>query len=327
MPLEKIVPLTSKDEWYQALKGLKFAFAHTWGNCQTMFLKNGLATYLYIFETGADKIVCPFSERKFDDTVDIFTPYGYSGFIESNFIPNFSDHWNNFTKSRGYVCGYFALNPILSHPAYFSKDKFSKTTSVYILDLTLPEDKLYQNITTNGKRKLKNWNKTNSSIVTDKNILKDYFLELFPLTMKRVDATDLYNYSEEALSFLMDQNNCLLIGAEQKGKIEAISLFVYTPYVADYFFNASLVEGRFHSARLIWEAALRLKLKNIPFLNLGGTESAGDGLSRFKEMFGGKKYVFQYLKQIYDKGKYIELCKNNGVDPNLSYNYFPSYRS
>src|SRR5215216_2711522 len=116
---QKCIPLSSPGEWKEALKGIKHTFAHTWENCYAMQLTTGLETYLYCFETGNIRIVCPISERVFQGHVDIVTPNGLPGFVGNSDYPDFSYHWKNFVKRQGYVCGYIGLNPIFDNDTYY----------------------------------------------------------------------------------------------------------------------------------------------------------------------------------------------------------------
>lgn len=324
---ERSIPLDSKTEWAEALRGLNHAFAHTWESCHAMHLSSGLPTFLYYFERRDRKIACPFAERQFNGTIDIVTPYGLSGFAGNGDSFEFAEHWKNFAKNNKYVCGYVSLNPLLENKTYFSESDYQAENSIHVIDLTLSEKKLFANLTKNAKTKLKEWEKTGSKIITEKTVLKKHFRDLYLESLKRVHAAPIYFFSEETLDFILNLKNIFLIGAERGGTLEAVSLFTHTPYIADYYLNASSLEGRRHSAILLWKAVAHLKSLEIPSLNLGGGITEGDGLSKFKARFGGSVYPMGALKQVYDPEKYLELCKVNHVDPDIFKGYFPPYRS
>ncbi|HEX2644425.1 MAG TPA: hypothetical protein VHU81_15625, partial [Thermoanaerobaculia bacterium] len=118
----------------------------------------------------------------------------------------------------------------------------------------------------------------------------------------------------------------LLLGVAGPDGIEAVSVFGWTPYLADFLHNVSRPGGERHSAPLIWQAARLLHARRIPFLCLGGGIREGDGVARFKERFGGERRPLAALRQVYDRERYAELCRLAGVDPEAE-GYFPPYRN
>ena len=83
MGRHELIPLGAPERWAQALSELSHGHAHTWGFCRALQLTSGLPTYLYTYERGAARVVCPLLERQFGETVDVTTPYGFGGFATS----------------------------------------------------------------------------------------------------------------------------------------------------------------------------------------------------------------------------------------------------
>ena len=109
-------------------------------------------------------------------------------------------------------------------------------------------------------------------------------------------------------------------------EVQAVCVFGYTPYVAEYLFGVSAPEGRRHSAALLWHGAMRLRSLGIPRLNLGGGIHRGDGVADFKRRFGAARRALGSLRQVYDPERFEELCRRAGVDPSDRAGYFPPYR-
>jgi hypothetical protein len=326
------IPLNSTAEWKEsltgenALKGIKHAFAHTWENCYAMHLTTGLKTFLYKYESDNVKIICPISERKFENYTDIVTPYGFSGFAGNGDDPEFPQHWKNFAKQQGYVSGYIGLNPIFENQSYSEIKDLYPNKTLYFLDLTLSEEKLFSNLSSNRKRQLKDWENIEPQIITDKPILTEFLLENYIDFFNRKNASSIYHLSKETLTFIANLENAFLCGIKKSDRIEAVSLFAYTPYSGEFLFNVSVPEGRHHSFPLLWYSMKYLKSRNIPFLNLGGGIAENDGVAQFKKRFGGTEFVFHSLKQIYNSDVYNSLCRQNNVDPEDLTGYFPAYR-
>jgi hypothetical protein len=326
MIIQKCIPLDSSSEWKEALRGIKHAFAHTWENCYAMHLTTGLRTYLYRFESEYARIVCPIAERTFDNYIDIVTPYGFSGFVGDGDCSEFSHHWNGFVKEREYVCGYIGLNPLFANSTHFKREERVQYNSIYVLDLTLSHHALFMNLSVNRKRQLKEWDKTLAGIILDRERLSDFFLTNHAKFFRQKNASPVYCFSQETLSFLTGLDNVLIVGLGVPERIEAVTLFAHTPHVGDFLFNVSLPEGRRHSVALLWYGVNYLKSIGVPFLNLGGGVSENDTLARFKERFGGVKLPLKSLKQIYEPEIYEKLCRQVNVDHADMSGYFPAYR-
>jgi lipid II:glycine glycyltransferase (peptidoglycan interpeptide bridge formation enzyme) len=109
--------------------------------------------------------------------------------------------------------------------------------------------------------------------------------------------------------------------------VQAVSLFVYTQHIGEYFAGISLPEGRAFSAALLWRGAIELARRGVPQLNLGGGVTRGDGIAEFKERFGAQRIPLYSLKQVYDRDAYRELCHAAGTDPDARAGFFPSFRA
>ena len=321
------IPLDSSAEWKEALQGVRHSFAHTWESCYAMQLTTNYNTYLYHFEKDGTIIVCPIAERRFDDYLDIVTPYGFSGFTGNNICYPFTRHWASFVKEQGYVCGYIALSPLFESSTYFSPNEAYQSNSLYFLDLTLSIDELFANLNTNRRRQLRNWAETVDNLILDRDILTDFFLENYPEFLRRVSASAVNYFSKDTLAYLCGLDNMLMVGAGRPEEVEAVCLFAYTGHSSDYLFGVTVPEGRHHITSLLWFGINYLKSIEIPFLNLGGGIHENDSLAEFKQRFGGKRVPFRSLKQVYRPKIYEELCRRVNADPTDMAGYFPAYRS
>lgn len=326
MVRQKCIPLDSPAEWKEALKGIKHTFAHTWENCYAMQLTTGLKTFLYCFETENVRIVCPISERVFQEHIDIVTPNGLPGFVGNDDCPDFPYYWNNFVRQKGYVCGYIGLNPIFDNDTYYEPKEVFRYNSIYVLDLTLSSDQLFANLNRNRKRQLRGWERTHSNLILDADILTDFFLSNYSDFIRRINAAHTYHFSRETLSSLSTLDNVLIVGAGKPEKVEAVYVFAYTSYIGDCLFNVSLPEGRHHATTLVWYGVNYLKSIQIPLLNLGGGIRENDSVAQSKQRFGGTKLPLRCLKQVYDPALYEKLCRRVNADHTDMIGYFPAYR-
>jgi hypothetical protein len=327
MVRHQLIPLDAPDEWRNALVGITHGFANTWEHCYAMHLTTGLKTYLYCYEEDSVRITCPIVEREFGGSIDIAKPFGFSGFAGNSACPDFAQHWREFARQRGYVCGYLGLDPLFGDSTYFEPTDAYQHNGLYILDLTPRYDELFANLHMNRKRQLRNWSDVVPSIVLDKRAVTDFFLSNYLDFMRAKNAPSFYYFSRETLAFLASLDNVLLVGAPDAASLESVSVFFYTPSGGEYFINISLPEGRHHAVTLLWYGANYLKSLDVPLLNLGGSSKENDGMAQFKERFGSKKIPLKSLKQVYAPDSYERICRQVGADPHDMTGYFPAYRA
>lgn len=322
---QTLIPLNKREEWTAALQGVEHAFGHTWESCYALHLTTHQPTQLYVFEQDDAKVVCPVAERTIDGHTDIVTPYGFSGFAGNKEVENFQLYWKQFAREAGYVCGYIGLNPIFEKRSLLEEQELSEYNRLFILDLTLPMEVLFSNLPSNRKGGARKLQKIQHQLSTNKSDLQKFFVENFNQFYAEKNASSVYCFSDETLSFLTNLENVILIGVEQEGQIVAVSVFAYTPYVAEYLFNISLPEGKQYTVPLIWWAVNHFQSIQISKLNLGGGVQPYDSLAEFKARFGAQPYPLKSLKQVYDPEAYLQLCHTYHVSPSIE-GYFPPYR-
>lgn len=323
---EKCITLNEPEAWQKALRGIPHAFAHTWENCHAMHFATGYETYLYSFEMDEIRVVCPISERPFGRYIDIVTPYGFSGFSGNKPLSHLSELFSRFARERGYVCGYFGLNPLLQNEGYCQCDNISSHNTIYALDLRLGEGELYSRLSKNRKRQVKAARKM-ENFVTDKEVLLEFLLDNYSDFYREKGASSIYQFSPETFIELAKSDNVILGGTEDENGVNSVIMFAHTPYIAEYVLNVSLPEGQRNSVALLWYGIRKMIERNVRWLNLGGGIKPGDGVAQFKERFGGEEFPLFGLKQIYDEDLYRSLCDKVNADPNDSTGYFPAYRA
>src|SRR5690606_9090354 len=172
---EACITLDDPSGWNRALDGVRHGFAHTWENAYAMRLTTGYPTYLYVYTSGETRIVCPVAERTFSGYVDIVTPYGLSGFVSNGTCPEVGHHWRQFARTRGYVCGYFAIHPLLMDATRTRVDELEEQNGIYVIVVRRSLDELFGGLSTNRRRVVHN-NVSSMRIVQNRGRLKEFFL-------------------------------------------------------------------------------------------------------------------------------------------------------
>ena len=321
----ELIPLAQGERWAEVLAELPHVHAHTWGFCQAVQLTSGLATYLYRYERGTARVVCPLSERNYDGEVDVVTPYGFGGFAMSGDCRHFADDWAKFAHARGWVCGYLALNPQFGEARGFADEEVHAHTSVYVMDLRGSEDDVRSRLSQNRRRQLRDWPEAEASLEHDRGRLGEFLLGTYADFFARRGAGRATDLSHDTMAAISALDDVLVVGAGE-GELESVALFGYTPHGADYLFNVSAVGGERHAAYLIWWAAQHLRALGVEWLNLGGGVRPGDDLAEFKRRFGAAELPLVSLRQVYRADAYEELCRRAGVTSQRD-GWFPPYRA
>ncbi|MBB3086885.1 hypothetical protein [Geodermatophilus sabuli] len=325
MTHEEVIGLDDVGRWKEALETLPHGWAHTWESCHANYLSTNQRTFLYRGETQGSRVVCPIAERLIDEHVDIVTPSGFSGFVGTGEWHDFPQRFRDFARSRGYVCGYIALNPLYGDASYVDPDEIYPNTYVYVLDMTVGLDVLHDRLSRNRRRELRAWSPGMHDL--DRARLREFLFTHYGAFMERRGAAPQYRYDARTLEAICASGNVLMFGAESNGCVEAVRVVGYTPYGADDLFLVSTDEGSRHAAGLAWSAMHRLTELGVPTYNLGGGVTPGDAVAQAKERFRPARLPLNGLKQVYDRQAYDELCRRYGQRRDVHPGYFPPYRT
>jgi len=318
----RLIPLTDAAEWNRALSDLPHAFAHTWEHNRAVQASSGLETFLYVYEEPGGRVVCPLSTRSYRGFTDIVTPYGFGGFASSGEVTDFPQHWEAWAREQGYVCGYLALNPLFDAPPF---DTNCRTigAELFVLDLRLPIETIETSLDANRRRQLRHFQRGGLPVVEDRAAIEDFVIANQRLFFAEKNASPVYRFAPDTFRRLFESECVFALGAGTSS-LEAAAIFGWTDWCADYLFGITLPEGRKHAFDLIWTALLRLKSRNVPYLNLGGGIRSGDGVAGFKARFGGRSMEMPVLKQIYAPETFRALCDTVAESSTA---FFPPYHA
>lgn len=323
--MQRLIPLEGREQWTAALDGIPHAFGHTWESCHAMALTTGLPTYLYVWEHGSGRAVCPLSERTFAGATDVFTPYGFSGFVRTGDTTGLPADWAEYAAGRGYVCGYIGMNPLLGDLDGFCGEDVYEHNELYVLDLTRTQASLFESLSRNRRRQVKTSEQQAGWLIADTRRNAGFMLKHHRASLERKGTAGTYRFSDATLRCILELPNTLLIGAGDGDAVESAWLFTYTRWAAESFMSVALPGAEHHAAALTWHGMLELRRRGIPILNLGGGVHRDDGIARFKQRFGPSAVSLCALKQVYRPGEYERLCRAAGMDPDDRSGFFPPY--
>ena len=326
MGRHQLIPLDEPARWEQALSGLPHGHAHTWGFCEAMQLTSGLPTYLYVYESEAGRVVCPLAEREIGGHVDVVTPYGFNGPAGYGERGPFVHEWPEFARSRGWVCGYIALNPLFADPAGFPREDVYVHNRLYVMDLRGSDEEVRGRLSQNRRRQLRDWPAIETALEHDRGRLTGFLLETYAGFFERRGAGSATNFTADTMAAIAALDDVLVVGAGRGERLESVALFGHTPHSGDYLFNVSVPGGEHHAPHLIWWGVERLRELGVDRLNLGGGVREGDDLAEFKRRFGAAELPLVSLRQVYRADVYEALCRAAGVTSERS-GWFPPHRA
>jgi len=321
----RLIRLSERVEWEQALAETPHVFGHTWGSCHALSLDGSGEPVLYVADGEGVRVACPLLERQIEGRLDVATPYGFSGLTGTGPWPGFTEGWRHFAAERGYVAGYLAVNALFGDDTYADPVTVTVANETFVIDLRDGVAGAWERLSTNRRRQLRDWSPEDYDV--DGEGLADFFVAQYPQVMERKVAASRHRFGPATLAALCELPSTFLVGTRVDGRIESVSLFGFTPYAGDFIFNAALPGCAHHSVPLIWTALQILVERDVPWFNLGGGMSRGDSLADFKARFGAAPLPMRAVKAVYDQAAYEDLCRRHGADPADRDGFFPAYRN
>jgi hypothetical protein len=318
----RLIGIEQRDAWCDALAGIPHSYWHTWEACAALAKGTGLPTYLFACEDGTTgaRVACAFSEREWQGNVDVFTPAGFGGFASVGDPASFRSHWLAMAAERGYVCGYFALHPMLADPSLHAG--LADTNTLYVLDLAAHPNLQYDR---SVRRDLRDWQQSGRSFVTDRDRLVEFALENYASFMRSMNTNPASIWSSETLQAMCLDPHLLMAGVADEQGICALYAFATSAYGAEAHLNISLRGGREFTTALIGWGIEELAARRVPWLHFGGGVVRGDSVARAKEKFRPAQRPLTVGREIYREDRYRTLCESAGTDA-AETGYFPAYR-
>ena len=319
----RLIGIEQRDTWCEALTGISHGYWHGWDACAAMAEGTGLPTYLFACEdatTGA-RAACAFSDRQWQGEVDIFTPAGFGGFVSAGDATSLRAHWLAIAAERGYVCGYFALHPMLANHSLH--ENLADTNTLYVLDLAAHPNISFDR---SVRRDLRDWQKSGRSFVNDRNQLIEFVLQNYASFMHSMNSNPASIWSPETLGAMCGDPNVLMVGVADDQGICAMYSFAMSAFGAEAHLNISVRGGKEFTTALIGWGIGELAARRVPWLNFGGGIVRGDSVAKAKEKFRPMHRPLTVAREIYREDRYRALCDSAGVDADSASGFFPAYR-
>lgn len=324
----ELLPLSAREEWGRALQAVPHAHAHRWDHVAAFQASTGDPTYLYVGRdrTGQPAVVCPIAERRGEDTVDAYTPFGFGGFAAVGDLPGFGREWGAFAGSLQWTTSYVHLNPLLPNELGFPESSMHPSHELFMMDLRPGAEALLASMSRGRRRQLRRWESSPVQLTWDKGEVLDFMVSNAADFFQSRGASATYFFGTSTWALLLEADSVIAVGAKESGRVVSVVTFGLASPIADALLGASLPGSEALSAPLLWEGVKALKERGIETLNTGGGVRPDDGIAAYKRLFGCYPSMSHSLHLVHDEGRYAAACRERDLDSAQTGGYFPPYR-
>ena len=348
----EIISTTEKEKWITLVEKTPIKDIHFLPEYLSLFEKH-LQSPCYLFFYGDENhyVLYPFFKRKINEITyisgklnemywDIISPWYYGGplfygNINDNILSDSLFEFNKYCLEENIITEFSRFHPYLNnYKKMESLISLEKVGTVVWLDLTNDLEFIFnQDFQKQSRTAVRKSEKKGADVHI--NNVKD--LKTFhKLYLKSMDAKNTRNFYYFTYDFLLNLEKNLrkeftLITVKDKDEIVGGSIFLHKYGKMYYYLSARDPEhdevNSLH--RIIYEAIKYGKEHDLKLLDLGGGPE-GSGLLRFKKSFSNNLCSLYGCKRIFDRKKYVEICKMIRMDvTDLEFenaSFFPEYR-
>lgn len=247
----------------------------------------------------------------------------------------FPKRLSTFLRSQDVVAEFMHLHPWKAFTRALSGNCLQFDREIVYIDLTWPEEQLWQRSFTHACRKNINRSRRESVRVFEARTMGDIreFYRVYVQTMKERNALQHYFFSLDYFSAIFDQlrGSARFALAEYRNQLVAGTLYLHDR--DDVYSYLGGADVNFQHVRptnaIIYDTILWGKRESKKRLILGGGYSPNDGIFRFKASFSPQRARFLVYRCVHLSEKYDALCRSwssmYGGDAQTSA-YFPRYR-
>jgi serine/alanine adding enzyme len=297
-------------------------------------LEGGRPVLLHLSEAAGD-VVFPLLVRELPtgDGFDVTTPYGYGGPVATGPerpTRRFWDLYGEWCGANGVVTTFIRFHPLFANQRDAGAGALVERLAGTV-GWRLQAPDLFEAMHPAHRRACRRARKAGVTVsVQESPGSLSSFVELYEVTMRRVEASEFYFFPPGYWELLEARlrERILLVEAEVEGEVVASALCFATPPWLHYHLGATADRGRALGASnlLFYEAAAWARERGLERFHLGGGVGAReDSLLTFKRRFdpSGALLDFAVGKLVHDPAAYRALT---GREPEDLNGFFPAYR-
>lgn len=278
-----------------------------------------------------------------EGATDLASPYGYGHPLVDGDAGKLGACLRAFAdacRERGAVGAFLRSNPLLSPPAGAdlewdapaSAARIVTRGETLVVQLGRPLEEVRGELRSEYKRRLNRLTRMGFDAVIDEWSHFDRFVEVYRLTMERLEAKSSYffdrAYFDATREDLRGNTHLVAVMSSHGARVVAAGLFFREADRVQYHLAGwDPAYAEYSPSKLVlWSAIEWANETGASCLHLGGGLGAReDELFRFKRGFTDRRLPFYTMGVIADRAAYDKLVRASGAAPDES--YFPAYRS
>lgn len=270
-----------------------------------------------------------------ETSCDAISPYGYPGILatgDARLLARCATAFRDAAHAAGIVTVFLRLNPFLAQPseALDSLGLVERGGPVVYIDLTRTPDELWAQTRANHRTGIRKLQRDGFQVVMDDWERYQAFIDLYTITMQRVEATQYYffpaSYFADLRRELGDRLHLCTVVAPD-GSVASAGIFFVTGGMVHYHLGGTAEAHLRHApSKLMFHHVSRwAQERGERALHLGGGLGAmEDSLFNFKAGFSPLRAGFHTCRVVVDPERYASLVGPQEASE-LS-GYFPAYR-
>jgi Acetyltransferase (GNAT) domain len=287
-------------------------------------------------------------EENIPEVFDVVSPYGYPGILlnEAAATPEFLNlainELTRVLRAKNICSAFLRLHPILNEgfEQILNPNICKITGETVSIDLGISEAEMWQITRRNQRQSITKCKQAGfTAKMMPVHLYIDKFMEIYQITMQRVEATEYYySFNLEYFMSMADAfggkiHLCLV---ECEEEIASGGLYTECCGIVQSIFSATQNKFLKQSPNSLQIDYTRLwaKERGNKVLHLGGgVGGKKDALFHFKSGFSKQTHKYLTMRLIVDKEKYNDLVRSKAkylnIQPEelLKSNFFPAYRS
>jgi lipid II:glycine glycyltransferase (peptidoglycan interpeptide bridge formation enzyme) len=210
---------------------------------------------------------------------------------------------------------------------YFHNVEASTFDYNHILDITLDEEKLFENLSSNTKRNIRKAirEKVNVEISSSRSALEDFYLMNCVTRKKHGLPPQPKKFFNNLFKYVLSQDNGLIAIGKYNNVSIAGAVYLHIGTKALYKFGASFMEYQNLRANnlVMWEALKYYSAKGFESFSFGRTEPDNEGLRKFKLGWGTTEEVLNTHRYNFTTNNFVSMKTKTSGSHNKLFNKLP----
>ena len=276
----------------------------------------------FTYEQGTNCFLLPVLKRPIPgstSTYDLESPYGYGGPLSTSddrdFLAQAYETLISSCKEENVCAVFLRLHPLLANQRFLPSEVIRRERPTVLIPLSGGDrEQVLAQMHTTYRNQVRKAERAGVEVDFDHELNElDTFIELYRHTMRRVEASDFYFFSDHYFAKLRQNlsKHAVLALGRHEGQVVSSALLFHWNQFGHYHLGGSLDElWHLHGNKLLFfKSALHLATLGAEQFHLGGgvTAEDDDPLFRFKSRFSDTSQYYFTARIVVDQQSYGRL--------------------